>query len=64
VPDLEDHGTEAAAAQADRAELFRIIALSIDDVRLIEDFQRFGKADAVLSLHDPALGSIELEAHA
>jgi hypothetical protein len=40
VPNLEDHGTEAAAAPSDGTELLRIIALLVNYVNLVEDLLR------------------------
>jgi hypothetical protein len=34
IPDLEDHGTEAPAAPANCTELFRIVILLVNQVRL------------------------------
>jgi hypothetical protein len=63
MPDLENHGTEAAAAPTDCTERFRIVALLVDEVHLIEYVLRLFQADAVFSLDVPALLSIVLEPH-
>jgi hypothetical protein len=63
MPDLENHGAEAAAAPADCTELLRIVALPVDEVHLIEYVPRLLQADAVFSLDVPALHSIEIEPH-
>jgi len=63
MPGFEDHGTEAAPAPPDCAVLFRIVALLIDQVHLIEDFLRLFQTDAVLPSNGPALLTIELEAY-
>ena len=61
MPDLKNHGTEAAPAPPDRTKLFRIVLLLVDDVRLIEYFLRLVQADAVLSLGTPALLFVKLK---
>ncbi len=63
IPDLEYHGTEAAATPPDRADLFRIVILSVDEIDLVENFFRFLRADPVVSLNGPACRSIEFNRH-
>jgi hypothetical protein len=62
MSDLEDNRTEAAAAPSDCAKLFRIISLSVNQIRLVKDLLRFFQADPMFSLYIPALPPIELEA--
>jgi len=61
MPDLEYHRAEATAAPPYGTKLFRIVALLVDEVDLIEDLLRFFQADPVLSLDVPAVRSIECE---
>src|ERR1035441_1566403 len=63
MPDLEDHGTEAAAAPTYCTKLFRVIALLVDEIHLIKYVLRLFQADPVLSLDVPTLLSLELEPH-
>src|ERR1700691_1242661 len=63
VPDLKDDGTQEPAAPSDGTKLFRIVALLVGQVRLIEYLLRLQQADPVLPLDLPALLSVELEAH-
>jgi hypothetical protein len=63
MPDLEDHRTEAPATPANCTELFRIVILLVNQVRLVENLLCFLQADAVLMLDSLTLRSIELEAY-
>jgi hypothetical protein len=63
MPDLEDYGTEAPTAPANSTELFRIIVLLVNQVRLVKDLLHFFQTDTMFSLDYPALRSIKLEAH-
>ena len=63
MPDLEDDGTEAAAAPSDGAKLLRIVALLVNHVYLVEDLLRLFQTDAMLLFDVPALGPFEFEAH-
>ena len=63
VPDLEDHGTKASTAPADRVKLLRIVALPVNQVGLVEDLTRLPQADAVLLLYGTALRAVEFQAH-
>src|ERR1017187_8734138 len=62
MPDFKDDGTQEAAAPTDGTKLLRIVALLVDQVRLIEDLLRLLQADPVLPLDLPAFLSIKLEA--
>src|ERR1035438_1470352 len=55
LPDLENHGTKAAAAPTNGTKLLRIIVLPIDEVYLVEYILRLFQADAVFSLGVPVL---------
>src|ERR1017187_548142 len=50
VPDFEDHGTQPATAPSDGTELFRIVALLVHNVHLVEYFLRLFQADAMFRL--------------
>ena len=63
MPDLENHRTEAPATSANCTELFRLVILLVNQVRLVENFLRLFQADAVLSLDGLTLRSFELEPH-
>ena len=63
VPNLEDDGTQAAAAPSDGTELLRIIALLVNYVNLVEDLLRLFQTDAMLLFDVPALRPFEVEAH-
>lgn len=63
MPDLENHGTEASKTPSDCTKLFRIVALLVDEVHLIENVLRILQADAVLSLDVAALLPVELESY-
>ena len=63
MPDLENQRAEAPATPTDRAKLFRMVILLIDQVYLVEYFLCLFQADAVLSLDVPALLSIEFDPH-
>lgn len=63
MPDLKDHGTEAPAAPPGCTELFRIVLLLVNQVRLVKNLPRLLQADPMLFLNGIALRLIELEAH-
>ncbi len=48
VSNLEDDGTEPAAAPSNSSKLFRVVILLIDQINLIEDFMRLFEVDAVV----------------
>jgi hypothetical protein len=63
MPDLKDDGTEAAAAPSDCTKLFRIAALLVNHVHLVEDLPRVSEAYAMFLFDVPALLAFEVEAH-
>lgn len=63
APDLKDHGTEAATAPPDGAELFCLITPAIYHVHLIEYLLRFFQADGMFSFNAGTLFPIVAEAH-
>src|ERR1035437_5138103 len=63
VPDFEDHGTQPATAPSDGTELFRIVALLVHNVHLVEYFLRLFQADAMFTFDIPALLAVEIKAH-
>src|SRR5277367_4184354 len=63
VTDLKDDRAQPPTAEADRAELLRIVAPPVNQICLVEDLLRVFKADAVLPLDLPALPWIEFQPH-
>jgi hypothetical protein len=61
MSDFENHRAEPTASPSDRAELFRIVVLLVDKVRLIENLTRLLQANPVFSFDFPALLRVELE---
>jgi hypothetical protein len=59
VPDFENHRAQTAPTPSDCAELFRIVALLVNQVHLIEYFLRLFEANAMFSLDTPALLAVE-----
>jgi hypothetical protein len=61
VSDLEDDGTQTAAAPSNGTQLLRIIAPLVNQVRLVENLLRPFQTDAVFELDIMALSPIESE---
>ena len=50
-PDFEDDGTQQSATPPDCTELFRIVILLVNQIRLVKDLLRLFQADAVFPLY-------------
>src|SRR5271157_2722105 len=57
MPELEYHGTEAAATPPYRTKLFRIVVLLVHQIDLVENLLGLLQADPVLALDVAALRS-------